>query len=50
MQEVSLITADNAYYTCLGNYDPIKDDPEKPQVSLKKGILEEDLKNLEVSF
>jgi len=27
MQELSLITADNAYYTCLGNYDPIKDDP-----------------------
>lgn len=50
MQEVSLITSDNAYYTCLGNYDPIKDDPEKPQVSLKQGILEEDLKNLEVSL
>lgn len=27
MQELSLITADTAYYTCLGNYDPIKDDP-----------------------
>lgn len=27
MQELSLITADNAYYTCLGNYDPVKDEP-----------------------
>ncbi|XP_060875105.1 male-specific lethal 1-like 1 isoform X1 [Metopolophium dirhodum] len=27
MQELSLITADDAYYTCLGNYDPIKDEP-----------------------
>ncbi|XP_027852648.2 male-specific lethal 1-like 1 isoform X3 [Aphis gossypii] len=27
MQELSLITADNAYYTCLGDYDPIKDKP-----------------------
>uniref|UniRef100_A0A2S2NYK5 Male-specific lethal 1 n=1 Tax=Schizaphis graminum TaxID=13262 RepID=A0A2S2NYK5_SCHGA len=27
MQELSLITADSAYYTCLGNYDPIKDEP-----------------------
>jgi hypothetical protein len=27
MQEFSLITADNAYYTCLGNYDPVKDEP-----------------------
>lgn len=27
MQELSLITSDNAYYTCLGNYDPIKDEP-----------------------
>ncbi|XP_050545753.1 male-specific lethal 1-like 1 [Daktulosphaira vitifoliae] len=27
MQELSLITSENAYYTCLGNYDPIKDDP-----------------------
>lgn len=50
MQEVSLITSDNPYYTCLGNYDPYKDDPEKPKVSLKKIILEEDHKNLEVCF
>ncbi|XP_022182021.1 male-specific lethal 1-like 1 [Myzus persicae] len=27
MQELSLITADDAYYTCLGNYDPIRDEP-----------------------
>ncbi|XP_016658685.1 male-specific lethal 1-like 1 isoform X2 [Acyrthosiphon pisum] len=27
MQELSLITADDAYYTCLGNYDPVKDEP-----------------------
>jgi male-specific lethal 1 len=26
MNEMSLITADNAYYTCLGDYDPTKDD------------------------
>jgi len=39
MQELSLITADNAYYTCLGNYDPIKDDP----------VPENSNSNLEVS-
>lgn len=27
MQELCLITADSAYYTCLGNYDPVKDEP-----------------------
>jgi len=27
MQELSSITADDAYYTCLGNYDPTKDEP-----------------------
>ncbi|XP_060862324.1 protein male-specific lethal-1-like [Metopolophium dirhodum] len=27
MQELSLITTDDAYYTCLGNYDPTKDEP-----------------------
>lgn len=40
MQELSLITTDNAYYTCLGNYDPIKDDP----------IPENSKSKLEVSF
>ncbi|CAI6363479.1 unnamed protein product [Macrosiphum euphorbiae] len=27
MQELSLVMADDAYYTCLGNYDPVKDEP-----------------------
>lgn len=27
MEELSLITADDAYYTCLGSYDPIKSNP-----------------------
>lgn len=40
MQEFSLITADNAYYTCLGNYDPIKDEP----------VPENTNSNLEVSI
>lgn len=48
MQEVSLITTDNAYYTCLGNYDPLKDDPE--QIPKNRGYHKEDTKNLEVSF
>lgn len=40
MQELSLITADNAYYTCLGNYDPKKDEP----------LPENSNSNLEVSL
>jgi len=40
MQELSLITADNAYYTCLGDHDPIKDEP----------ISENSNSNLEVSI
>lgn len=40
MQELSLITADDAYYTCLGNYDPIKDEP----------VSENTNSNLEVSI
>jgi len=40
MQELSLITADSAYYTCLGNYDPVKDEP----------VSENSNSNLEVSF
>lgn len=40
MQELSLITADNAYYTCLGNYDPVKDEP----------VSENSNSNLEVSI
>lgn len=40
MQELSLITADNAYYTCLGDYDPIKDKP----------VSENSKSNLEVSI
>jgi hypothetical protein len=40
MQELSLITADSAYYTCLGNYDPIKDEP----------VSENSSSNLEVSI
>lgn len=39
MQELCLITSDNAYYTCLGNYDPIKDEP----------VSENSKSNLEVS-
>ncbi|XP_050433333.1 male-specific lethal 1-like 1 [Adelges cooleyi] len=27
LQELSLITSDKAYYTCLGNYDPVKEEP-----------------------
>lgn len=50
IQEVSLITVDKEYYTCLGNYDPLIDDPEIKQIPKNKGIHEEDLKNLEVSF
>jgi len=40
MNEMSLITADNAYYTCLGDYDPTKDDT----------VQENSNSNLEVSF
>lgn len=40
MQEMSLITADSAYYTCLGDFDPRIDDP----------VPENSNSNLEVGF
>lgn len=38
MLDVSLVTTDYSYYTCLGDYDPIKED------------LVTDNSNLEVSY
>lgn len=37
MQEVLMVTDNNDYYTCLGDYDPVKDDtiPE-----IKNSVLE----------
>ncbi|XP_029345717.1 male-specific lethal 1-like 1 [Acyrthosiphon pisum] len=33
MQELFLVTADDAYYTCLGNYDSIKDEPVSKNIN-----------------
>eukprot|EP00102_Acyrthosiphon_pisum_P012365 XP_008181484.1 PREDICTED: uncharacterized protein LOC100571546 [Acyrthosiphon pisum] len=57
MEELSLITADDAYYTCLGSYDPIKSNPvskntkrniEIPNYRLKKYSCRNSAKGIEL--